>query len=72
MTAATQTAAPSGILAALGYISEVQLAEDLGVSVKTLANRRTAGTGPRFVKQGRCVLYTPDAIKEWLESGERS
>jgi len=72
MTAATQAAAPSGILAGLGYITEPQLARDLNVSVKTLANRRAAGTAPRFVKQGRCILYTPDAVREWLESGERS
>ena len=33
------------------------LAERMGVTVKTLANQRSAGTGPKFVKVGGAVRY---------------
>jgi hypothetical protein len=70
MSVTATTAAPGGIIASLGYITEAQLASDLNVIPKTLANHRAAGTGPRFIKRGRTVLYRPEAIREWLEAGE--
>ena len=35
------------------------------ITLRTLANWRTRGEGPRFVKVGARVFYTPDAIVEW-------
>ncbi len=42
----------------------------LGLSPKTLAMMRSAGTGPRFVKRGR-VFYFLDDLKAWLEEQPR-
>lgn len=36
-----------------------------GLSVKTLAMKRSTGTGPRFVKLGR-VFYFLEDLNEWL------
>jgi len=40
----------------------------LGCSDWTLAEWRCTGAGPRFVKVGRLVRYTPAALAEWIES----
>ena len=40
----------------------------LGATVGTLENWRVAGTGPKFIKCGRKVLYDPDDIAEWRAS----
>ncbi|MGH3690758.1 MAG: helix-turn-helix domain-containing protein [Microbacterium sp.] len=34
--------------------------------------RMTPGAGPDFVKRGRLVFYTPDAIHEYLNRNTRS
>ena len=38
-------------------LSTIDMAERMGVTVKTLANQRSAGTGPKFVKVGGSVRY---------------
>jgi hypothetical protein len=49
-----------------------------GLKASTLANKRTKGTGPEFIRDGDKILYTPRAVKEYLEdktvrtSGSRS
>ena len=43
----------------------------LGLSVKTLAMKRSSGTGPRFLKRGR-VFYYKDDLDSWLEGAGRS
>lgn len=45
-----------------------QAAPFAGVSAGTLENWRTQGTGPRFLKVGRRVLYDPDDIADWRAS----
>ena len=35
---------------------------------KTLEAWRNAGTGPRFAKAGRRVVYRLDWLREWLEA----
>jgi DNA-binding transcriptional MerR regulator len=40
----------------------------VGVSPGTLENWRTAGTGPRFIKAGKRVLYDPVDIERWKEA----
>lgn len=50
----------------------------LGLSAKTLANLRSVGGGPRYVKLGpppkpgrrdnRSVRYEPEALDEWTET----
>lgn len=39
----------------------------LGLSVRTLENKRTLGTGPVFVKVGRIFYYRAD-LDDWLRS----
>jgi predicted DNA-binding transcriptional regulator AlpA len=40
----------------------------LGLSVRTLDNKRSNGTGPKFVKRGRVFYYRED-LDEWLKAG---
>jgi excisionase family DNA binding protein len=39
----------------------------LGVPRATLANWRSAGKGPPFVKVGRHVRYRPEDVDQWVE-----
>ena len=48
-----------------GRLDTENAARYLGLSTKTLAMMRSAGTGPKFVKRGR-VFYFIDDLKEWL------
>jgi predicted DNA-binding transcriptional regulator AlpA len=38
-----------------------------GVTVSTLSNWRYRGTGPKYIKIGRKVLYRRADLTEWLE-----
>lgn len=38
-------------------LTPTQMAARLGVSAKTLANQRSAGKGPKYVKQGGRIRY---------------
>lgn len=40
-----------------------QMAAKLGVAIKTLANMRSKGTGPKFVKVGGAVRYPVEPPK---------
>jgi len=43
------------------------VAEFLGVPVKTLANWRSARSGPLFLRVGAHVRYRPADVQSWLE-----
>jgi hypothetical protein len=47
------------------YLTAVEVAERLRVSVLTLANWRVLGKGPAYVKIGSKVLYPIDTLEEW-------
>ena len=49
-------------------LEEKELAETLQVSLGTLRNWRTEGTGPRFHRIGGLIRYTPSEVKTWLLS----
>ena len=38
----------------------------LGLSVKTLANLRSAGRGPRYFRRGRRIYYKVGDVRDWL------
>lgn len=38
------------------------------ITIRTLANWRSTGEGPRYTKIGGRVLYPVDAVKTWEES----
>ena len=54
----------------------------LGITAKTLANKRSTGGGPKYIKLGplppdghrdnRRVRYDPAALADWMESMERT
>jgi hypothetical protein len=54
-----------------GRLDTRNTANYLGLSVLTLKNKRSNGTGPKFVKRGR-VFYYKDDLDEWLRSGRVS
>jgi len=41
----------------VAYLTPSQMAVRLGIAAKTLANQRSKGTGPKFVKVGGAVRY---------------
>lgn len=43
----------------------VQLAKHLGVTTGTLANWRSKGRGPAFVRAGRSIRYRPSDVRAW-------
>lgn len=53
-------------------LTPAETAAELGLAVKTLANKRSHperyGPGPRYVKAGRYVRYRRSAIDRWIEA----
>ena len=43
-----------------------ELADNLGLSPRTLAAWRKARTGPAYIKSGARVYYTSAAVTAWL------
>ena len=43
-----------------------QAAQQLGLSVSTLAKMRLYGTGPVYSKLGRRVVYRPEDLDVWV------
>ena len=48
------------------FLSPAELAEALGISVRTIYNWRVRGFGPVGIKLGRRVLYRQAEVEEWL------
>jgi len=55
-----------------GWISRLDLALELGLSVDTLRRWEARRTGPPCVRAGRKVYYRRTAVEEWLEEQERN
>jgi predicted DNA-binding transcriptional regulator AlpA len=47
------------------YLTQREVAAVLRLSERTLERHRVSGTGPRFVKLGRRVVYRRHDIEEW-------
>ena len=58
-----------GIIADL--ITEAELANQLGRSVRTLKRWRAQRIGPPYIRLGREVRYRRDAVRSWLMANER-
>jgi hypothetical protein len=56
----------SDILKRLGYVSEADLAELLGITVLALRNRPRTRLPP-FVKDGRRKLFKETDVRDYLE-----
>lgn len=49
------------------WLTPSEAAEILKLSIGTLANWRSLGTGPEFAKQGRIIRYTREALDAFLD-----
>jgi excisionase family DNA binding protein len=47
------------------WLSRQELADRLGLPVKTLAQWASKGTGPRYARMGRHVRYRLSDVLEW-------
>lgn len=63
-----RAAEPHPMGGADGLIDPKATASYLGVSVMTLADFRSKGVGPNYIKVGRCVRYRRSDIEAWLVS----
>ena len=53
-------------------LNEVQAADYLAVSPRTLRNWRTRGGGPKYVRiSARCIRYRMSDLSEWTENRTR-
>lgn len=48
------------------FLTEKQVAEIMGLSVKTLQRWRLFGEGPEWRKFGTAVRYPADALEAWI------
>lgn len=53
-------------------IPHTVIADQLGLTVGSLAQMRYLGTGPRYVKVGRQIRYRQSDIDEWIEANVRT
>lgn len=53
-----------------GYLRRDDLAQQLGVSARTLDRWHTLRYGPPRVAIGRTILYNLDSVRDWLRSHE--
>ena len=60
--------APPNILS--DYLTKRELAEQLGMSVRTLDRMALNGDGPPLTRIGRTTLYRRDAVLKWLRDLE--
>ena len=54
-----------------GFIDEIQAAEFLCQSIRTLQKWRTIGFGPNYYKPGRSVRYRRRDLRVWAETRMR-
>jgi predicted DNA-binding transcriptional regulator AlpA len=59
----------SGRIAALPlpFLRTPEAARFLGLTRKRLAKHRIRGTGPKYFKLGRCIVYAVAHLREWAE-----
>lgn len=50
------------------FLTQAEAADLLRISPRTLERHRVAGSGPRFVKAGRRVLYRHEDLMAWATS----
>jgi predicted DNA-binding transcriptional regulator AlpA len=51
-------------------ITPATLADRLGLTQRTLSEKRITGTGPAYVRIGKSVRYRPESIDAWLLAQE--
>jgi hypothetical protein len=66
---ATKRRPEAFLLSDLDYLSEPEAGPAIGIRGQTLTNYRKKGLGPEFTVVGRKILYSPAALRTWLENG---
>jgi hypothetical protein len=56
----------------VGWISRLDLAVELGLSIDTLRRWEAKRIGPACARAGRKVYYRRAAVEEWLEEQEQA
>ena len=51
-------------------ISSAELADQLNISIPTLARWRANKRGPRWIRVGRSIRYRTEDIEAWLQQRE--
>ena len=69
-TGTSERSTPGGVLT--GWISRLDLALELGLSVDTLRRWEAQRFGPPCVRAGRKVYYRRAAVEDWLEEQEQA
>jgi len=54
----------------VGWISRLDLAQELGLSVETLRRWEAQRMGPPSIRAGRKVYYRRSTVEAWLEDQE--
>ena len=55
-----------------GYVSETDLADELGLTKRTLIRWRRLREGPAATRVGRRIYYSRAAVGRWLSSHEQN
>jgi hypothetical protein len=55
----------------LPFLRPKEAARFIGVSSRTLEKHRIHGTGPKYSKVGRRIIYAVKDLREWAERGAR-
>jgi hypothetical protein len=69
-TDTSNTAKSAAPLIAGEYIKPIELARELGVSLRSLARWHSLRVGPPRVVIGRVILFRREAVAEWLRARE--
>ena len=52
--------------------STAELADVLGVPASTVANWRSSGVGPKFIRVGKHVRYDQTDVVAWIEGNKHA
>jgi hypothetical protein len=53
------------------FLTEKELAIEIGRSVRHIKRWRTQGLGPPFCRIGRTPVYRVEAVRDWIRSHEK-
>ena len=67
----TQEKSVANKLVLEGFLRREELAEQFGLSPRTIDRWEALRKGPPRVCVGRTILYNVDSVREWLRSRER-
>lgn len=68
----TEAGEPAGTQSVLdGFLTEAELAKELGISTRTLIRWRRLREGPPITRLGRRILYHRQAVAKWLAGRQR-